>query len=371
MHQFAGKPRILKEVNSSMIEQLIYGQGPISKPALAKLTGLSLPTVNKLVDDLERQGCIRSVGLAGKGAGRKAMQYEINKNSGCLIALYYQWGHYVGRISDITGQTLQEELFPLDNETAQAAESSTLSAIDALMRHAPSEVKMIGIGIPGVVMPDGRLLGIPKISVWEGFNLAQMLERRYGVSICVENDVKLSAVGYYHAHLSDQKDHIVYFYAGNGLGSGIIINRKLYRGATNFSGELGFMAPLLGTQPIADYTAKGGYLEAQLGKHVNYAQGEVWEKNDPKQREVLASILAAAASNYVAVLNPDVIVFGGEAFDEDLIAEIHQQMAYYTPKESMPKITHDFSRIMGIEGLVLTCRGGINTWMQFVESGGV
>ena len=371
MSGFVGQPQVLKAVNSSMIEQLIFERGALSKPALARLTGLSLPTVGKLVDDLEESGCIRQIGLAGKGAGRKAMLYETNKDSGCLLVLYYRWGEYVGRVTDIAGKTLHEATFPLGSGDIDAALASTFAAIDALFKIAPNEVKAVGIGVPGAVLQDGRLMGIPKIPAWEGLNLAGRLEARYPMAVCVENDVKLSAVGFYHNYLNDQYKNIAYIYAGNGLGSGIIINGLLYRGASNFSGELGFMAPLNGEPPKQDFTGAGGYLEARLSEYVNIAQGEFWAKDVPKHRKVLANMLGAAAANHVALLNPNVIVFGGEAFDAALIQEIHAQMAFYTPRESMPRIVHDSSDTTGVEGLILTCRGYITTHMRLVQNAGV
>ena len=371
MSKFVGQPQVLKAVNSSMIEQLIHEQGPLSKPDLARLTSLSLPTVNKLVDDLEASGCISQVGLSGKGAGRKAMLYETNKDSGCMLVLYYRWGEYAGRVTDIAGQTLHEASFPLDARDADTALASTFAAIEAMMRIAPNEVKAIGVGVPGAVLQDGRLMSIPKIVAWEGLNLASALHARYRTDVCVENDVKLSAVGYYRTHLSDQHENIVYIYAGNGMGSGIIINRLLYRGSTNFSGEFGYMAPLTGRPPKRDYTGTGGYLETQLSAYVNIAQGEFWAKDVPKHRKVLANILGAAAANHVALLNPNVIVFGGEAFDAALIHDIHDQMAYYTPRENMPLILHDGSATTGVEGLILTCRGYITPTMRLVQNAGV
>lgn len=364
MSKFVGKPQMLREVNSSMLAHLIYEQGPLSKPELARLTSLSLPTVSKLVDDLEMDGIICPVGLAGRGAGRKAMLYETNKDSGCLMVLYYRGGQYTCRVTDIIGQTLYENAFPLDTSDADTALQATFSAIDALMKEAPHEVKSIGIGVPGVVLPDGHLLGIPKITAWEGLNLQHALADRYPADICVENDVKLTAVGYYRTRLCDRWDNIVYIYVGNGIGSGIIINRRLYRGSTNFSGEVGFMAPLRREPPKVQYTMQGGYLEAELSRLKK-------DRASPEGLEAMGILLGAAAANHVAVLNPDAIVFGGEIMSDELIQEIKKQMPYYCPSESMPEILYDGSDTTGIEGLVLTCRGTITTRMQLVQNGGV
>ena len=375
MLKLVGKPNTLKELNSSVIKQLIDEKGPLSKPQIAKLVGLSLPTVNKLVDDLEAQHCVRQVGTAGEGAGRKAKLYETDRSSGCLVALYYRWGKYICRITDITGQTLHEAVFPLDNSSLQTACSSTIAAIDDLIKKAPAEVKAIGVGVPGVMLPDGSLSGIPKIEVWEGYHLADMLEDRYQVQIWVENDVKLAAVGYYYANLEQKHDHLVYIYAGNGMGSGIILNRKLFRGGTNFAGELGFMAPLCAEFPKESYVTKGGYLESQMRQFVSSGCETFETPADSTQREALVTLLAGAAANYVAVINPDAIVFGGEAFDnrhiEDLLQAIYCQMSNYIVKESMPQILYDSNSSTGIEGLLSTCRAGINQRMQLVQAGGV
>jgi predicted NBD/HSP70 family sugar kinase len=259
----------------------------------------------------------------------------------------------------------------VDHTSAEAAFASTVSAVEALIQHAPNPVSAIGIGVPGVIQPDGRLLGIPKIPSWDGFNLAGALYDRFAMDVCIENDVKLSAVGYYHTHLADQYENIVYIYAGDGMGSGIIINGRLYRGANNFSGELGFMAPLTGKPPERDYTGIGGYLESQLIGSVKCGTEKASIGGEAFPRDSLANILAAAAANHVAVLNPDVLVFGGEAFDDGLIEQIKGQMAFYTPSDSMPVILRDTSETTGIKGLFLTCRGCITTRLQLVQNGGV
>ena len=371
MKDLVGQPQMLKVVNSSTIEQLVYELGPITKPELARLSGLSLPTTGSIVVDLIKKGYIIQSGLISKGQGRRAAVYTINVDFGCLLVLYYKWGAFIGRVTDISGKTLYENTYALKNASLSAALNRVCAAIDDLTANAPNAVKAIGIGVPGAVLPDGRLMGIPKIAEWEGFNLREALESRYSADIVVENDVRLSAVGYYRKHLIDRFDNIIYIYAGNGMGAGIIINKLLYHGSTNFSGELGYMAPLTGSPPERDYTKTGGYLETRLSKFVNIERGEFWAKDDPEHRKVLANMLGAAAANQVVLLNPDVVVFGGEAFDAELTHEIRDQMTFYIPPETMPEIIHDGSSDTGLDGLIMVCRGSIKTRMSVVRAAGV
>jgi predicted NBD/HSP70 family sugar kinase len=367
--QIIGKPQMLKEVNSSVIERLIYEQGPLSKPELAKLTRLSLPTVSKLVDALEKNTRLCQAGRTGKGAGRKAVLYETNRNSGCILVLYYYLGTYRCRIADMLSKTLYEAVFPLDSGNAQRAVDSTLKAIDTLTEHAPTKVKAIGIGMPGVVRPDGGLMGIPQIAAWEGFNLEKLLSQRYKAKICVENLVKLSAVGYYHTRLREKPDNIVYIYVGNGMGAGLILNKQLYRGSGNSSGEIGFMSPQAIPVPLRDYTIKGGFMETHLGKFVDYSRGD-FRQGDPKEREEAVKNLSMIVVNHVAILNPEVIVFGGSIFNDTLLEDVKRRVSAYIPAEFIPQIRYDDSSNTGIEGLTLICRSYLTTEMQLVQNRG-
>jgi len=370
MKTFSGKPQMLKEVNSSMIEQLVFEKGPLSKPELAKLTGLSLPTISKQVDDLERNARLSPVGRTGKGAGRKAMRYETNRNSGCLLACYYKEGHFLCRLADMLNNTLYEKKFPLDSSNSKRAVNSTFHAIDAMMEQAPAQVKIIGIGLPGVVQPGGKLLGIPQIAVWEGFNLEKALSARYKTIIYVENGVKISAMGYFCTHLREKQDNIVYLYVGNGIGSGIILNKQLYRGSGNFSGEIAFMA-----EPSCiserNYANDGGYMESLTSPLVDYATGELRKRDNPVQRKKLIDILSAMVINHVVLVNPGVVVLSGKIFDRNFIEAMRQRMSYYLPAEVIPRITLDVSETTGLEGLIESCHGFITTGIHLVQSTGL
>ena len=365
-----GKPHLLKKVNSSIIEQLIFESGPLSKPDLAKHTGLSLPTINKLVDALEKNYRLCPVGRTVNGVGRKAILYETNRNSGCILACYYQHGSYLCRLTDMLNNTIYEAVYHLDSGSLKQALDSTVRTIDALMEKAPTKVKVIGIGLPGVVQPDGCIMGIPQIPVWEGFNLKKELKARYKTEVIIENGVNLSAIGYYYANLQEKQDNLVYIYVGNGFGSGIILNKQLYRGSGNFSGEIGLMTEPQGITK-RNYTVDGGYMESLMGKLVDYSTGEFRDKNDISQRKELIAILCTIAVNHVAILNPGAIVLSGKVFDEAMVKAMIQYMECYLPAEIMPLIIRDTNNTSGLEGLILNCRGYITTGVYLVQSTGL
>jgi len=366
----SGKPQILKEVNTSIIERLVFDSGPLSRPELAKRTGLSLPTINKLVDDLEKNDRLCSVGKSGKGAGRKAMLYETNRNLGCILSCFYQDGYFKCRLVDMLNKTLHEKSFPLHCSTFQRALESTTHMIDSLMELAPATVKIIGLGLPGVVRPDGRIVEIPQISVWERFNLKQALVSRYGVAVYIENNVNLSAMGFYFNRLRDKQENIVYLYVGNGIGSGIIINRQLYQGSGNYAGEIAFMADG-GKAAEQNYVAAGGCLESHMAHLVDFSSGELREKDNPVRRRELIATVSAIAVNYIAILNPGMIVLGGKIFDKSLVEDIKLYMRNYLHTCIRPRIIRDLNSNTGLEGLTKSCREFITTEIHLVHSAGL
>jgi predicted NBD/HSP70 family sugar kinase len=177
-------------------------------------------------------------------------------------------------------------------------------------------------------------------------------------------------MGYFCNYLRRNQDNMVYLYIGNGIGSGIILNRQLYRGSINFSGEIGFMV-----EPESmierNYVAEGGFMESIMRPLVDYNTGELKPGNKTKQRKELATILGAIAVNHVVLLNPGVVVFAGKIFDKDLIETVKRRMANYLPAEIMPRITLDSSSTTGLEGLVQSCRGYITTGIHLVQSTGL
>ena len=99
-----GKPQLLKNLNSDIVRDFIYREGPVSKPEIAVGTALSLPTVKKRVDLLLREGWIRETGRSGEGVGRKAVKYEADRSHNMILLLYKRGGFWAYLV-DLTGRS--------------------------------------------------------------------------------------------------------------------------------------------------------------------------------------------------------------------------------------------------------------------------
>ncbi len=99
-----------------------------------------------------------------------------------------------------------------------------------------NEEKRIGIGIPGLVK-EGKIISCPNLPFLDNFNLKKFLEKKFKVKVLIENDANCFAFGEYQRWKKD----LIAITLGTGVGGGIIIDGKVYKGKA-FAGEVGHMS---------------------------------------------------------------------------------------------------------------------------------
>lgn len=359
----AGKPQVLKWYNSDMIGQLILEKGPISKPELAQLTNLSLPTVNKIVDSLVMDEVVIEYAMqTGNGAGRRAKTYVIDGSSGSLLVIYYLDGKWIGVSANILGRILNQIEKPAMPDRTQDPIDSIYNLLDVLMEKT-EKVKAIGIGIPGVVLNSGEIFSIPSIPLFEGANLQKLLEERYHLPVFVENDVKLMTIGYYTKNMK-KLDNIVFIYVGSGIGAGLIINGQLYKGNSSFAGEFGYMSSE-NDSCMDQPKYGGGSFESRM---MELRENLLKEPDNEEYREAFYKQISKALINCSTVVNPEAIILYGDELDERAVPFMREEIARYLPQHSIPEIKLTKSSGYGISGLIRLCLDGINRKCWLLEA---
>ena len=147
---------------------------------------------------------------------------------------------------------------------------------DRLVREG---VQAIGIGVPGLVdESSGTVFDVVNIPSWTEVPLGQLMEERYQVPVAVNNDANCFALGEFYFGHGKGTDHMVGLTIGTGLGGGIILNRKLFSGASGGAGEFGMMPYL---DHCYEYYASGQFFENVHGVpgpsvFKKAAAGEAW-----------------------------------------------------------------------------------------------
>lgn len=185
----------------------------------------------------------------------------------------------------------------------------------------------VGLGLPGPVNAAcGIVHFFPNIPGWKEVNLKDILKKRLGLPIFLDNDAKLMSLAEYKLGKAKGLKNIVCLTLGTGVGGGIIIDGKLYRGKDNASGEIGHI-PINEKGPHCNC---GGIacLEAYIGNRriIREAKklfrrdislkelSKLAKENNKKALSVWSKVgrrLGIALSGIVNLLNPDGIIIGG------------------------------------------------------------
>jgi predicted NBD/HSP70 family sugar kinase len=295
----------------------------------------------------------------------------MNENAGNILALLFKDDFFICTIVNAAGDMVYKHIMPVDTTDKNSALESTFCAIDHLLGHSQNNAKAIGIGVPGVVNGDNTLSDIPSISGWEGLNLKEVIEMKYKISTFVENDVKLSTVGFYHNELKQQYNDVLYIFIGKGLGSGIIINQKLFKGFRCFSGELGYMVIEKPSEKEKQTIKAKGLLEQQVSrllKNIKLAESESVKKAETK---ALVELMSYSILNLICVLNPEVIVLSGDIINEQFVNDLKVEVASLIDEKNSPQFMKDQSEMSGVYGIVNLCMSSISYKYQLVRGNGV
>jgi len=351
----AGQPRTLKKHNKNLIQKLIKEEGPITKPELSHLTKLSLPTVNKITDELVAEGyAVEDAIQKCPGAGRKARTYIINENFGTFAAVYYMGGKWLGYVVNITGTITYETQCEAIHAECGSQVETLLNLLELLLKQS-SRSMGIGVGVPGIVRKDGRIEGIPLLPDFEGIYLAEIIKEHYGLPVCIENDVKLMTVGYRKLCLNDL-DNIVFLYIGNGLGAGILLNGALYKGNCSFAGEFGYMP--------------SGIKGENLEKCLTFFRTKIKENGENQDyKKQFCTEISKALVYCITVINPEAVVIYCDEIDEGSTKMIEKEIGKYIPQTCIPQVRHTSNPQIGIAGLIYLCQEGVaqkNCFMDVV-----
>lgn len=364
--QVVGQPRYLKEVNQNIIDRLITEKGPLTKPQIAQLTGLSLPTVNKIVDMLEAENKVRSIGMTGNGVGRRAQLYQTNEDSGNVLTVYISQGCMTCCVVNMVGVVIYR--FSINLAGEMDATEALITALERMNQNCIAPAVAIGIGLPGVVDEHGVVSCIPSIPQWEGVCLNKILAEKFNIPAYVENNAKLTAIGFYNTQLKPKYRDVVYLHIGKGISSGIILDTKLHKGFSSFAGELGYM--------VLDHKSgrkeEGvGDLEQTLSQLIADYRSEQHPVTAAQIRSDLFDCLAKVIVNYICVINPEVVVLRGGVMTSDFLEDLKEKILSYVPERCMPQLMIDASEFSSIKGIVAACRQFISPSLDIVEDGSI
>src|SRR5689334_5116989 len=246
----AGSPRVLRRLNSAHVLRSIRSNGPISRTELARETGLSKPTVNEAVERLLAAGYVSdSLPSADDGRprrpGPRARLLRFRADLGHVLGIDIGANKILVLLADLSGGIVASERRRTqgDRDADAVLRQVRAAAAAALARGgvARERLQSVVVGTPGVVDSTGRVTLAPQLGGWEAIQLGRRLERSFPCPVLVDNEVRLSVLAERWRGSAQGIDEALFVQAGYGIGGGLLVGGRLYRGANGAAGEIGYM----------------------------------------------------------------------------------------------------------------------------------
>lgn len=224
----------------------------VLRSEIAKETNLSAATVTNVVRSLLERGLVEEVPEPTR-LGRPARLLYVKRQGCYAVGVRITPDEAQGRGGELYGVVtdLGAEIVDRDSEKFEGSDPDVL--VDAVARvtrrlidRRPADEKLLGLGVEvgGHIDRDGVVRWSPNLG-WQdrrgGIPLAELLHRRTGLDVVVENDINALAIHEQWIGEGRQKGGFVLIWVGWGIGAGLVLNGELYHGASGGAGEFGHL----------------------------------------------------------------------------------------------------------------------------------
>lgn len=298
-----------------------------SQAELGRLTGLDKATTSAVVAQLLEEGLIeRAQGPRARRIGRPETALAIAPSAGLLVGARLEPGTIRIVTTTLAGTVLKHLQIPGSTDIHKAAALLHEGIDRAVAASGPGlPVRGVGVGIPGLMDREGRLVLAPNLG-WRDTPIRGLLESALGVPVYVDNDTKAAAMAERLFGACRDVEDFVYLTGHSGVGGGLVLGGRLYRGAEGFAGEVGHLTVEPDGRPCG--CGKRGCLETYVSESAILAQaaerGRAFpdlaalaaaaREGDQPLSALLAEVgdrLGFALSYLVNLLNPEMVVLGG------------------------------------------------------------
>jgi predicted NBD/HSP70 family sugar kinase len=338
----SGSLSSLRELNRLRVLEAVRERGAVSRAEIARRTGLARSTVSSLVTELQRDGLVvESEDAASPSGGRPPVLLTLDPSAGVVLGVHLD--HPVVRVAvadlDHTIRGEATRALDVDHDARAGLDAAAALADEVLEDAGIPRSRLLGAGaaIAGPVdHVTGRVGSSTIMPGWVGIDAKAELEQRLGVPVHVDNDANLGALAEWVLGAGRGAEDLAYLMLSSGIGAGLILGGRLYRGANGTAGEIGHV--LVDDQGPLCRCGNRGCLETYAGAHALlellgrahgrldvHAMVELASAGDPACQRVVADagrVVGVAMAAMCNQFNPERVVVGGElAATGDLLLE--------------------------------------------------
>lgn len=236
----------IKVSNRSAILKVLKDNGAMSRKDIAELLNLTPAAVTILTSEMKDEDILLEVGELeeeDKRAGRKKILIDINYDYRYVIGINIEWDYINLGIANTKGETIISKSLVTDKTLfpSELLKNIANECVAMLWKADILKQKILGVGV-GILGYVDKQNGVSKhaYGLWnQEVPIKEILEKELGLEVVVDNNVRALALGEIDYGSGNDINNMLFVKYGPGIGTAVVINKEIYYGASNKSGELG------------------------------------------------------------------------------------------------------------------------------------
>lgn len=236
---------LVRKFNTAVVLNTIRHHAPLSRAEVAKFTGLNRSTVSQIINALLERKLVQETILQSDRVGRPGLLLELNPSGGFAIGIEIGVDYISLVVTDFLANILWRKRSKSDAHDSidQILERAYQLTDEGLKKGYALKLTPLGIGlgVPGLVdLQHGELMFAPNLN-WSNIPVSKLWSDRFSLPVFVDNEAKAAALGEYYFGAARGEHNFIFLTGGVGLGAGIMIDGKLFRGSHGYASEVGHM----------------------------------------------------------------------------------------------------------------------------------
>lgn len=335
---------LVKEKNRTIVLELLNSKEQTTRSEISNITGLTRATVTNIINEFINYNLVEEIGTVDGKLGRKRKLIQIKNNAFYVIGIEFGVNIVRAGIFNIKGKEISKIERNINSYGKPIDVLENLKKIiEELIDNTKVDndyIKAIGMVMPGLIDSESKVLqSVHPFPLLKEYPLSKQLEDHFNKVVWLENDAKGAAIGEKWFGHGKTLDNYVFVVGDSGIGAGIVINGKIYRGSYNSAGEIGHT---LLTKDLIPLESLGGLsrLSDKFELPLQIILNEKKSKEVKDEIKEISEFFALGIVNLVNTISPEAIIIGGRILKggQTIIREIKNIVAQYTFSKEIPQI---------------------------------
>ncbi|SDL50503.1 ROK family transcriptional regulator [Kriegella aquimaris] len=319
---------LLHLANKKVVLRLIKDHDEITRSSLSKKSGLTPPSITRIVDELiSKDKLVESLGVGDSSGGRPPVIVKFKNHNNLIIGIDLGATYIRGCLVDLNANFVSEIQVPTELEKGFfSIIEKVVKVINKLHNRKDVDAKIwgVGIGVAGLVNSETGIIESSPDFRWSDIDLRKELDKHLDLPFFYDNSTRLMALGELKMGVKENQKNFAVINIGYGIASGLVVEGNLLKGFSGFAGEFGHISVDTDSE-VQCKCGMYGCLEALASGHRIASLGKLALSNDS------SALLKELCQGNEELITAELVAIAAKKGDEASI-KIYEEVAEYLCK---------------------------------------